>query len=202
MTARQQWGVVGAIVLVLAIGLTIAARSMKDDLYPVEQGSSAPNFSARVLGDTAHKTFDADYKGKVVVLNIWATYCEPCKKEIPSLEALHKLYGDSGLKIVSVENDKSVSDDSVRKFIDAYHATFEVLRETSGALDNMYQTTGIPETFIIGPEGTIRRKWIGADDWTSQGNRALIAQLLGLKTPPPTIEIADTATKGSLTVAR
>jgi thiol-disulfide isomerase/thioredoxin len=202
MTARQQWSVVAAIVLVLAIGLTIAARSMKEDLYPVEQGSTAPNFSARVLGDTAHKTFNADYKGKVVVLNIWATYCEPCKAEIPSLEKLHRLYGDSGLKIVAVENDKSVSDDSVRKFIKTYGATFEVLRETSGAIDDQYQTTGIPETFIIGPEGTIRRKWIGADDWTSQGNRALIAQLLGLKTPPPMIEIADTATKDSLRVAR
>lgn len=202
MTARQQWSVVGAIVLVLAIGLTIAARSMKDDLYPVEQGSAAPNFSARVLGDTAHKTFNANYKGKVVVLNVWATYCEPCKAEIPSLEKLHKLYGDSGLKIVAVENDKSVSDDSVAKFIKAFGATFEVLRETSGAIDNQYQTTGIPETFIIGPEGTIRRKWIGADDWTSQGNRALIAQLLGLKTPGPVAEIADTAKKDSLRVAR
>ena len=202
MTARQQWSVVGIIVLVLGIGLTIAARSMKDDLYPVEQGSAAPNFTARVLGDTAHKTFNANYKGKVVILNVWATYCEPCKKEIPSLEALHQLYGDSGLKIVSVENDKSVSDDSVRKFINAYHATFEVLRETSGALDNQYQTTGIPETFIIGPEGTIRRKWIGADDWTSQGNRALIAQLLGLRTPRPVVEIADTVRQDSLRRAR
>ena len=202
MTARQQWSVVGAIVLVLAIGLTIAARSMKDDLYPVEQGSRAPNFSARVLGDTAHKTFNADYKGKVVLLNIWATYCEPCKAEIPSLEKLHNLYGDSGLKIVAIENDKAVTDDSVRKFIKAFGATFEVLRETSGAIDNAYQTTGIPETFIIGPEGTIRRKWIGADDWTSQGNRALIAQLLGLKTPRPMIEIGDTAKMDSLRDAR
>ena len=90
----------------------------------------------------------------------------------------------------------------MRKFINAFGATFEVLRETSGKIDNQYQTTGIPETFIIGPEGTIRRKWIGADDWTSQGNRALIAQLLGLKTPSPAIEIADTARSDSLRTAR
>ena len=202
MTARQQWSVVGAIVLVLAIGLAIAARSMKDDLYPINPGSTAPNFTAKVLGDTAHKSFDKDYKGKVVLLNVWATYCEPCKAEIPSLEKLHKLYGDSGLKIVAIENDRAVSDDSVRKFIKAFGATFEVLRETSGAIDNAYQTTGIPETFIIGPEGTIRRKWIGADDWTSQGNRALIAQLLGLKPPTPVVEIADTVKPDSLRSAR
>jgi thiol-disulfide isomerase/thioredoxin len=187
MTARQQWSVVGAIVLILGVGLTVAARSMKDDLYPINPGSKAPNFSAKVLGDSTRRTF-ADYKGNVVLLNIWATYCEPCKVEMPSLERLHKMYGDSGLKIVAIETDKAVTDDSVRKFMDAFGITFEVLRETSGAIDNSYQTTGIPETFIIGKEGTIRRKWIGADDWTSQGNRALIAQLLGLETPRPTVE--------------
>ena len=187
MTARQQWSVVGAIVLILGVGLTDAARSMKDDLYPINPGSKAPNFSAKVLGDSTRRTF-ADYKGNVVLLNIWATYCEPCKVEMPSLERLHKMYGDSGLKIVAIETDKAVTDDSVRKFMDAFGITFEVLRETSGAIDNSYQTTGIPETFIIGKEGTIRRKWIGADDWTSQGNRALIAQLLGLETPRPTVE--------------
>jgi peroxiredoxin len=182
MTSRQQWSVVGVVVAVLAIGLTIAARSMKDDLYPVNVGVNAPDFKARTLGSSATKSM-ADYKGKVVLLNVWATYCEPCKIEMPSLQKLQAMYGDKGLRIVAVETDHSVSDDSVKKFADTYGITFEVLRDTSGAIERAYQTTGIPETFIIGPEGTIRRKWFGADDWTSQGNRALVAQLLGLPIP-------------------
>ncbi len=190
MTARQQWTVVGIIVAVLAAVMTLAAHSMKDDLFPVQVGSQAPEFKARVLGTQDTKTM-ADYKGHVVLLNVWATYCEPCKVEMPSLEKLHQTYGDSGLKIVAVEIDNAVSDDSVKKFMKAYGINFEVLRETSGAIEKTYQTTGIPETFIIGKEGTIRRKWVGADDWSSQGNRALIAQLLGLATPRPVADSGD-----------
>lgn len=195
MTVKQQWSIVGAIVAVLAIGLTIAARSMKDDLYPVNVGSSAPAFQARQLNAATAKTL-ADYKGKVVLLNVWATYCEPCKIEMPSLQKLHEMYGDKGLKIVAVEVDHAVSDDSVKKFAEKYKLSFEILRDTSGAIEKAYQTTGIPETFVIGPEGTIRRKWWGADDWSSQGNRALIAQLLGLPTPRPGYDSA-TDTKSS-----
>lgn len=197
MTVKQQWSVVGAIVAVLALGLTIAARSMKDDLYPVNVGSTAPAFRARALNASSVKTL-ADYKGQVVLLNVWATYCEPCKIEMPSLEKLHEMYGDKGLKIVAVEVDHAVSDDSVKKFAAKYKLNFEILRDTSGAIEKAYQTTGIPETFVIGPEGTIRRKWWGADDWSSQGNRALIAQLLGLPTPRPTNDSVDAKSSAAL----
>jgi len=198
MTVKQQWSIVGGIVAILALGLTIAARSMKDDLYPVNVGSAAPAFRAHSLNGATVKTL-ADYKGQVVLLNVWATYCEPCKIEMPSLEKLHEMYGDKGLKIIAVEVDHAVSDDSVRKFASTYKLNFEILRDTSGALEKAYQTTGIPETFVIGPEGTIRRKWWGADDWSSQGNRALIAQLLGLPTPRPTNDtVVDTKSPAAL----
>jgi peroxiredoxin len=190
MTVRQQWTVVGAIVLVLAAGLGLLMHSMKDDLFPVEQGSKAPDFRAKVLGQNTYKTF-ADYKGKVVLLNVWATWCEPCQKEIPSLEALQKIYGDSGLQLVAVSIDKTASEDSIQKFADHYGVTFQVLHDATGSIETDSQVTGYPETFIIGPEGTIRRKWIGPDDWASQGNRALIAQLLGLQTPRPVKEPGD-----------
>jgi peroxiredoxin len=80
-----------------------------------------------------------------------------------------------------------VSEDSIRKFTNTYGISFEVLHDSTHAIERVYQTTGYPETFVIGREGTIRKKWIGPDDWSSQGNRALIAQLLGLPTPRPTI---------------
>jgi len=185
MTARQQWTVVGIVVLVLAVALGAATHFMKDQLFPVEQGSQAPDFRAKVLGENRYKTF-ADYKGQVVVLNIWATWCAPCQAEIPSLEKLYREYGDKGLKLVAVSIDDYVSEDSIRKFANNFGVTFEVLHDSTHAIERSYQTTGYPETFVIGPEGTIRRKWIGPDDWASQGNRALIAQLLGLPTPRPT----------------
>jgi cytochrome c biogenesis protein CcmG, thiol:disulfide interchange protein DsbE len=190
MTARQQWAVVGVVVAVLAAALGAASHFMKDDLFPVTIGSTAPEFRVKDLGTNQYRTL-ADYKGKALVLNVWATYCEPCKVEMPSLEALHKAYGDSGLKIVAVEIDPSVTDDSVRTYARNLGITFEVLHDPTHALEKAYQTTGYPETFVIGPEGTIRKKWIGPDNWTSLGNRALIAQLLGLATPRPAAVIGE-----------
>jgi hypothetical protein len=71
MTSRQQWIVVAAIVGVLAAGLGAASYFMKDQLFPVTIGSEMPNFKAKVLGENRYKSFDADYKGQVVLLNVW-----------------------------------------------------------------------------------------------------------------------------------
>jgi cytochrome c biogenesis protein CcmG/thiol:disulfide interchange protein DsbE len=182
MTGRQQWIIVGSIVGAMAIALASASYFMRDQLFPVTVGTQAPDFQAKVLGANQMKTM-ADYKGQVILLNIWATWCGPCKEELPSLEKLYKEYGPKGLKLVAVSIDDYVSEDSIRAFAKNFGITFEVLHDSTHAIERVYQTTGYPETFIIGPEGTIRRKWIGPDDWTSQGNRSLIAQLLGLPTP-------------------
>jgi cytochrome c biogenesis protein CcmG, thiol:disulfide interchange protein DsbE len=192
MTARQQWAIVGSIVGVMAIALASASFMMRDQLFPVTLGSDAPDFHAKVLGSNQVRSM-ADYKGKVVLLNVWATWCPPCKAELPSLEELYKEYGPKGLKLVAVSIDDYVSEDSIRSFAKSYGLTFDILHDSTHAIERIYQTTGYPETFVIGPEGTIRKKWIGADDWTSQGNRALIAQLLGLPTPRPSGS-TDTAT--------
>jgi peroxiredoxin len=191
MTAQRQWTIVGIVVAVLAIALLTASHYMKDELFPVTIGSTAPDFRAKVLNENRYKTLD-DYKGKVVLLNIWATWCPPCLAELPSLERLHEAYGDKGLKLVAVSIDDYVTEDSIRKFAKGLGITFEILHDSTHEIERVYQTTGYPETFVIGPEGTIRKKWIGPDDWSSQGNRALVAQLLGLPTPRPATA-ADTA---------
>lgn len=190
MTVRQQWAIVGAVIAVMGGGLLGAMHFMHDQLFPVDVGATAPEFRAKVLGQNAYKTLD-DYKGKVVLLNVWATWCVPCQREIPSLEKLYSQYAGKGLKLVSVSIDRFVSEDSIRAFANQYGVTFEVLHDPADSIGSTYQTTGVPETFVIGPEGTIRRKVIGAIDWDSQGNRALVAQLLGLQTPRPVADAGD-----------
>jgi cytochrome c biogenesis protein CcmG, thiol:disulfide interchange protein DsbE len=182
MTARQQWSVVGVIVAIMGLGLLAASHYMKDELFPVTIGSSAPDFRAKVLGESRYKTL-ADYKGQVVLLNVWATWCPPCQAELPSLQRLYQAYGDKGLKLVAVSIDDYVTEDSIRAFAKNFGITFEVLHDSTHAIERIYQTTGYPESFVIGREGTIRKKWIGPDDWNSQGNQALVAQLLGLRPP-------------------
>jgi peroxiredoxin len=155
---------------------------MKDELFPVTIGSTAPDFRAKVLGESRYKTL-ADYKGQVVLLNVWATWCPPCQAELPSLQRLYQAYGDKGLKLVAVSIDDYVTEDSIRAFAKNFGITFEILHDSTHAIERIYQTTGYPESFVIGREGTIRKKWIGPDDWNSQGNQALVSQLLGLRPP-------------------
>jgi peroxiredoxin len=179
VTARQQWAAVLAVVAVLAAGLFAATHFLGDELFPVAVGSAAPPFSAQTL-DAAPvtRTLD-DYKGQVVLLNVWATWCAPCREEMPSIQALHEAYGKRGLRVVAVSVDAPGEEQKVRDFARQYGLTFDVLHNPSGEVQRLYQTTGLPESFVIGPDGVIRKKVIGGVDWHSEANRALVAQLVG-----------------------
>lgn len=196
MTVRQQWMVVAAVIAALGIGLIVATRTMSDELFPVSVGGRAPDFKATPLLEpvypsapdaaftsrevdaaAATKTL-ADYKGDVVLLNIWATWCAPCRAEMPSIERLHREFGPRGLKIVAVSVDDPGQQKAVRDFARELGLTFEILHDPTHDIQRAYQTTGVPETFVLGRDGVIRKKIIGATDWSSPGTRALVAQLL------------------------
>lgn len=180
MTVRQQWAFVGIVVLILGGGLLAATRILGDELFPITAGSKAPDFSATAIdGAPVTKTI-ANYKGDIVLLNIWATWCVPCRTEMPSIQALHDRYAARGLKVVAVSVDNPGMDDAIRRFRDQYGLTFEILHDASGKIRQQYQTTGIPETFVIGRDGVIRKKVIAADNWDSPANRALFGELLGV----------------------
>ncbi len=178
MTARQQWSIVAAIVVVLGGALFIASRVLGDQLYPVSVGSRAPDFRAATVDSIPRTQTLADYKGQVVLLNVWGTFCVPCRDEMPAIEKLHQALGPQGLKVVAISMDDPGFEQKIRDFAKQYSLTFQILYDPSGKVVNDYQTTGVPETFVIARDGIIRKKVIGASDWNSEGNRALIAQLL------------------------
>ena len=179
MTSKEQWAWVGAIALVLAGGGFAAAHALRDELFPVTLGSQAPPFEASTLdAQPVSRTLD-DYRGKVVILNIWATWCGPCIVEMPTLEALHQAFKDTDLRIVAVSIDQAETDHAIREFVDRLGVTFEVVHDPEGDITRDYQAMGYPATFVIGRDGIIRKKVIGAADWNSEGNRALVRQLLG-----------------------
>ncbi|MBK5189771.1 MAG: TlpA family protein disulfide reductase [Gemmatimonadaceae bacterium] len=178
MTARQQWTIVGVIIGVLAIAIFAASRLLGDQLYPVSVGSKAPEFRAVTVDSVPRTKSLADYKGQVVLLNIWGTFCLPCRDEMPAIEKLHQAMAPEGLKVVAVSMDDPGFEDKIRAFVKEFGLTFQILYDPSGKITNDYQTTGVPETFVIARDGVIRKKVIGASDWNSASNRALIAQLL------------------------
>jgi cytochrome c biogenesis protein CcmG, thiol:disulfide interchange protein DsbE len=180
MTVRQQWMAVLGIVAVLGIGLWAGTHFLGDEFYEVRVGTEAPGFNAVdvMRSDTELKTL-SDYRGQVILLNIWATWCDPCKKEMPSMERLHRDLKDRGLAVVAVSIDKPDMESTIRQFVKDYDLTFDVLYDRAELFRAVYRYTGVPETYIIDREGVIRRKWIGEDDWSSAGNRRFIEGLLG-----------------------
>ena len=180
MTHRQQWGIVAGIVLFLAGVLAAGVHFLGDELFPVTVGSKAPPIEGVTLDGTKRHKQLADYEGKVVLLNVWATWCEPCRVEMPSIEKLHKEFASRGLAVVAISVDDPGAEQRILDFVKEYGLTFEVLHDPRQGTTRNYQITGYPETFIVARDGTIRRKLIGAADWSSDANRALIRELLGL----------------------
>ena len=108
----------------------------------------------------------ADYRGKVVFLNIWATWCPPCVKEMPSMEKLYQELKGESFEILAVSVDES-GVKAVLPFMKKHTLSFPTLLDTKGDIKNLYQTTGVPESFIIDKEGIIVEKIIGPRDWAS-----------------------------------
>lgn len=196
MTARGQWLTVLGVVALLAAALGGASYFLRDELFQVSVGGKAPPFTAAPLtlasaptaaGDVpANATVPAvlpatrslaDYRGQVILLNIWATWCAPCRQEMPSIEALYKQFAGRGFKVVAVSIDEPGDTTKIRRFVDEFHLTFDVLHDGAGKIQQIYQTTGVPENFLIGADGTIRKKAY-TQDWNSEPNRTLVARLL------------------------
>jgi cytochrome c biogenesis protein CcmG/thiol:disulfide interchange protein DsbE len=177
---KTQWLVAGGIVAVVIVGLLYATNVIGGGIPPVEAGSVAPQFRAAttVAGAPVAQKSLANYKGQVVLLNLWATWCGPCRSEMPSLEKLEQELGPKGLKIVAVSVDSPGMEKEIHDFVKEFGLTFEILYAPDGKIQYDYQATGFPETFIIGRDGVIRKRVIAATDWSAEAQKALLRQLL------------------------
>jgi cytochrome c biogenesis protein CcmG, thiol:disulfide interchange protein DsbE len=172
----KQWIVVGMVVAALAGGATLLAR-YGPDLEQVRINSRAPDFRALNLatGDTV--SLHERYRGAVTLVNIWATWCIPCRAEMPAMERVYQDLAPLGFKIAAVSIDEGNPDD-VRAFASELGLTFDILQDRSTAVQQIYQTTGVPESFLLNRDGIIVKRLIGAHDWGSEVNRKLIERLL------------------------
>lgn len=160
------------------VGGFFSVRTLRRDLVTAGVGSRAPSFTAVTLDSVPRPKTLADYSGDVVLLNLWATWCAPCRVEMPSIQNLHGAYAARGLKVVAVSVDAGGTEDQIRAFVDSLGLTFEILHDSTGGIQRAYLTTGVPETVVIGRDGIIRKRVRGAIHWDSPANRALVEQLL------------------------
>ncbi|MBN1574005.1 MAG: TlpA family protein disulfide reductase [Deltaproteobacteria bacterium] len=139
-------------------------------------GLKAPDFTLTDLDGNGISL--SDYEGKVVLLNLWATYCGPCREEMPSLNGLMKKMADYSFVILTINIDPGKSE-RVREFMEENGYTFKVLHDPKKEISALYYFTGIPTTYIIDMNGIIVDKSVGAEDWES---RDRIDQLKALST--------------------
>ena len=174
MTQRRRT-VLASVALVAVLAVVLVIRLMPE-IALVGVGSKAPAFQAIDLR-TGRPARLADYRGKVILLNIWATYCIPCRTEMPAIERLsHRLAGTE-FAVVAVSVDV-VDSAVVDAFVKEFRLTFDVWHDQPGLTQRLYQTTGVPETFVIDRQGVIVKKAIGAMDWDDPVNETLIRRLL------------------------
>ena len=178
MTGRRQLAI-GFVVLGITAAIAYSAtKYLRREMFPVALGSRAPDFTAVTIDSVPREKHLADYRGQVVMVNVWATWCLPCRVEMPSIEALHRDYGPKGFKVLAVSVDDPGRAATIRAFVDQYKLTFEILHDPERKIVEQYDILGYPETFIIGRDGVIRKKLLSATDWNSPEHRALVERLL------------------------
>jgi peroxiredoxin len=118
----------------------------------------------------------ADYRGKVVLVHFWATWCPPCVGEIPTIERFYQQVKGGNIEVLAVSVDDSA--DALKTFLAKNTVHFPVLRDPGGALAGSYGTLKFPETYVIGRDGIVRYKVIGPMDWSLPSNVGIVRSLL------------------------
>lgn len=150
----------GLLMHVFAAQVTLAAE-VPQALHAMPGKQPAPAFVLQDLDDKPHKL--ADYRGKVVILNFWATWCPPCRYEFPSMEKAYQKLKKEDIVMLAV--DVGEDTDTIFDFTADYPVTFPILLDFEAKVINAYKVIGLPTTYVIDPDGILRYQVIGTRDW-------------------------------------
>jgi peroxiredoxin len=174
------WAIVGALMVVLVAWLG------RESYRPVITGTEAPDFVVQNLAgeDVAISDF---FGKKVLLVNVWATWCGPCVTEMPSMQRLYEALEGEDFEILAVSIDAKAGEvdemnrpgGDLRAFAESLGLTFPIAHNPRGDIQRTFQTTGVPESFLIGKDGVIYKKVAGETAWDAPQNEALIRRLLG-----------------------
>lgn len=142
---------------------------------PVRVGLPVPDFT--FPGLDGQKVSLSEFRGRVVFVNIWATWCSPCVEEMPSMQKLYQKLKGENFEILAVSID-SQGTKVVAPFMKKYKLTFPALIDSMGTIKRIYKATGVPESFIIDKNGILAKKVIGPLDWSRPDNLRLFRDLM------------------------
>ncbi len=163
----------GLAILALAFGVVWLQSSKYE---PLVVGMTAPDFSLPDLQGRTQRL--SDHRGKVVLLNFWATWCKPCKEEMPSMQVLWENLKNQDFVMLAVSMDRVTTTKDIPPFVESLKLSFPILTDSWGQTDKRYKLMGVPETYIIDQNGMLREKVIGPRDWTRPESIDTIVRLL------------------------
>jgi thiol-disulfide isomerase/thioredoxin len=143
--------------MVITMALSAALLGCRSSNTGPAAGDLAPDFVLPRLDGSVQKL--SNYRGRVVMVNLWATWCPPCVEELPLLDQIVADYGPRGVVVLGVAADERK--EAVERFVDSHKPAFEVLLDPGGVVGTQYGITGYPETFLVDREGRLQVKYIG-----------------------------------------
>ena len=178
MGRRTAWQVT---TIVAALGLLLVGKAADAREHLLEAmgmakvpPKAAPDFT--LPNTDGQQVSLQQYRGKVVFLNFWATWCIPCREEMPALERLHQTYQTQDLAIISIDLKESA--DQVKVFFQKHSLSFPALLDQNGSVFRDYLVAGMPTTYLIGRDGTMLARGVGGRDWTRAEALQLIQELI------------------------
>jgi peroxiredoxin len=153
---------------IIMVGLTACNSGSR----PPRIGTVAPDFT---LQDSENKVTLSQYHGQIIVLNFWGTFCPPCIEEMPSLVEMQRRMKARGVTVLAISVD--ADEGAYRQFLRQHNIDLVTVRDPGQRIPNLYGTHGWPETYIIDRNGVMRRKFIGAVDWTEPEITAFLSKL-------------------------
>lgn len=161
---KKVYTILTAIILIFFFSACNSKSSEIEIKIGIEKGNKIPDFEISNL--FGKKENISDYKGKLIFLNFWATWCPPCRAEMPSMETIYKNKGNKNFEIIAISVDQT-STQKIYDFILKNNYSFPVYHDPTGAISNKFLVQSIPQTFIIDKNGVILEKYTGAFDWTT-----------------------------------
>jgi len=156
----------------IAIAFLVFLAGCYSGTRPPRIGQAAPEFTVQ---DSQSSITLSQYRGQIVVLNFWATWCAPCVEEIPSLIEMQRRMKAKGIIVLAVSVD--VDEKAYRQFVKEHNVNLLTVRDPSGKSNGLYGTYKFPETYIIDRNGIMRRKFLGAVDWTAPDITEFLSKL-------------------------
>jgi peroxiredoxin len=178
----------GSLVLLLIAGLAAAGAGAwvalsRGTSHPLRPGALAPGFELPALSGGSEAL--SGYRGRVLFVNFWATWCTPCREEAPALQILYERLRDAGFSVLAISIDDAGARDKVEAFARTLELDFPILLDPDQAVYHAYQAYGVPETFVVDRQGRVVERFVGPKAWADPRYERAIRSLL--EAPPGAI---------------